>query len=164
MPQLDISTFAPQIFWLVIWFGILYVIMSKVALPRMAVAIDGRKRQREGDLARAVQLKAEAEAAHAAFQRTMAEARAEAQAILKQASDRMATEAGERQHVLAGQLTQKIEEAERRIAASKSQALADMRGVAVDVGRAVVEKLTGTPPDDHRLGAVVDGLLARQVH
>ena len=164
MPQLDITTFAPQLVWLAIWFGILYLIMSKVGLPRIAVAIEGRKRQREADLARAAQLKAEAETALAAFQRTMAEARAEAQAVLKQTSDRLAAEAAARQHTLAAQLGQQIEKAERRIAAGKTQALTEMRGIAVDVGRAVVEKLTGAPPDDRRLGTAVDGLLARQVH
>jgi len=164
MPQLDISTFLPQVFWLIIWFGILYLILSRVALPKIAVAIEARRRQRDNDLARAAQLKADAEAANANFLRLMAEARTEAQAVLKATSDRLAAEAAERQRVLADQLARQIEAAERRIAASKTQALGEMRGIAVDVGRAVVERLTGTPPDDARLGAAVDGQLARQVH
>src|SRR5690348_11109469 len=100
MPQLDPSTFPPQLFWLAVWFVILYVLMARVGLPRIAVAIEGRRRHREGDLARAAQLKADAEAANAAFERTMAEARAEAQAILKATTDRLAAEAAERQHAL----------------------------------------------------------------
>jgi F-type H+-transporting ATPase subunit b len=164
MPQLDISTFPPQLIWLAIWFIILYLIMSRVGLPRIAVAIEGRRRQRESDLARAAQLRDDAEAANAAFQRSMAEGRAAAQAILKETSDRLAAEAAERQRVLAAKLAAQIDEAERRIQASKGQALAEMRGIAVDVGRAVVEKLTGAAPNDARLNSAVDGLLARQVH
>ncbi len=164
MPQLEVHTFLPQLVWLTIWFGILYVILAKIALPKIAVALEARRRQRDGDLARAAQLKAEAEAANANFQRLMAEARAQAQAVLKETSDRLAAEAARRQHALSEQLAQQVHEAERRIAESKTQALTEMRGIALDVGRAVVEKLTGTPPSEARLGAAVDGQMARQVH
>jgi F-type H+-transporting ATPase subunit b len=164
MPQLDISTFLPQLVWLAIWFGLLYWLMSRVGLPRIEVAIEARKRQREGDLAAAARLKVEAEAANAAFQKTMADARAQAQAVIKETSDRLAAEAAERQRVLSASLAEQIAAAEQRIAASKSQALAEMRGIAVDVGRSVVEKLTGAAPSDARLTAAVDGQLARQVH
>ena len=162
MPQLDPSTFPPQLFWLAVWFIVLYMLMAKLGLPRIAVAIDARRRRREDDLARAQQLKAEAEAANTAFQRTMAEARAEAQAILKAATDRLSVEAAERQHALAATLGEQIADAERRIAASKNEALAEIRGVAVDVGRAIVEKLTGASPEAAQLGAAVDHYLARR--
>jgi F-type H+-transporting ATPase subunit b len=160
MPQLDISTFAPQLFWLAVWFVVLYVLMAKLALPRIAAAIEGRRERREGDLAEAARLKAEAEEANLAFQRTMAEARAGAQAVISQTSARLAAEAAERQRVLAATLAQQIEAAEQRIAAGKDAALAEMRGVAVDVGRAVVEKLTGTLPDSAKMAAAVDGAMA----
>jgi F-type H+-transporting ATPase subunit b len=160
MPQFDVSTFPSQIFWLVVWFVILYVLMAKLGLPRIAVAIEARRQRREDDLARAVQLQAEAEAANVAFQRTMAEARAEAQAVLKETSDRLAADAAERQRVLAAALAEQIDEAERRIAAGKEQALAEVRGIAIDVGRSVVEKLTGTRPAQNTVAAAVDSRLA----
>lgn len=160
MPQLHVPDFTPQLFWLAVWFVILYVLMTKLGLPRIAVAIEARRQRREDDLARAARLKSEAEAASAAFQRTMSEARTEAQAVLKQTSDRLAGEAAERQRALAAVLAEQIEAAERRIAASKQQALTEVRGIAVDVGRSVVEKLTGAPPDAARLVAAVDRRLA----
>jgi pilus assembly protein TadC len=95
MPQLHVPDFAPQLFWLAVWFVVLYVVMAKVGLPRVAVAIEARRQRREDDLARAARLKTEAEAASAAFQRTMSEARAQAQAVLKETSDRLAAEAAE---------------------------------------------------------------------
>src|SRR5262249_41002837 len=73
MPQLDISTFTPQLVWLAVWFLVLYLLMAKLGLPRVAAAMEARRQRREGDLARAAQLKAEAEAANAAYQRTLAE-------------------------------------------------------------------------------------------
>jgi F-type H+-transporting ATPase subunit b len=162
MPQLHVPDFTPQLFWLGLWFIVLYVLMAKVGLPRIAVALDRRRQQREDDLARAARFKAEAEEASAAFQRTMSEARAQAQAVLKETTDRLAADAAERQRVLAAELTQQIDAAERQIAATKEQALAEVRGIAIDVGRSVVEKLTGAAPDPARLSAAVDSRLAGQ--
>jgi len=153
MPQLDISTFTPQLVWLAIWFVVLYLLMAKLALPRIARAMEARRRRREDDLARAAQLKAEADEASAAYQKTLAEARAQAQATIKEASDRLATDAAQQQRALAATLAEQIEAAERRIAATKEQALAEVRGIAVDVGRSIVEKLTGAVPDAAKMAA-----------
>jgi F-type H+-transporting ATPase subunit b len=162
MPQLDISTFTPQLFWLAVWFVVLYLLMAKIGLPRIAVAIDARRQRREDDLARAGRLKVEAEAANAAFLQTMATARAQAQALLKETGDRLAAEAARRQRELATALAEQIAAAEQRIAATKETALLDVRGIAIDVGRAVVEKLTGSPPEAASLAAAVDRSMAGQ--
>lgn len=160
MPQLDISTFVPQLVWLAITFIALYLIMQWVGLPRIGAALDARRNRIDGDLARAAQVKAEAETVLAAYQKGLAEARAQAQATLKATHDRFAAEAAERQRELSQRLAQQIEAAEARIAEMKNQALAEVRGIAVDVGRAVVEKLTGAAPDDARMAAAVDRTLA----
>jgi F-type H+-transporting ATPase subunit b len=161
MPQLHIPDFAPQLVWLAIWFAALYLLMAKLGLPRIAAAIAARQQRRESDLARAQVLRTEAEAASAAYQQALARARAQAQATIKETVDRMAAEAAERQRVVAAALTQQIAAAEQRIAASREQALAELHDVAADVGRAVVEKLTGAPPDPARMAAAVDRALAR---
>jgi len=164
MPQLDLSTFTPQLFWLAVWFVVLYLLMAKIGLPRIAVAIDARRQRREDDLARAGRLKAEAELANAAFLRTMATARAEAQALLKETGDRLAAEAAQRQRALAADLSSQIAAAEQRIADTKEAALSEVRGIAIDVGRSVVEKLTGSAPEAASLAAAVDRSLAGQAH
>jgi F-type H+-transporting ATPase subunit b len=162
MPQLDISTFTPQLVWLAIWFVVLYVLMAKLALPRVAAAMDARRQRREGDLARANQLRTDAEAASAAYQKALAEARAQAQSTIKETSDRLAADAAER--ALAATLAEQIAEAERSILATKEQALAEVRGIAVDVGRSVVEKLTGAAPDPAKLAAAVESSLSGRAH
>jgi F-type H+-transporting ATPase subunit b len=164
MPQLDISTFTPQLVWLAIWFVVLYLLMAKLALPRIARAMEARRRRREDDLARAAQLKAEADEASAAYQKTLAEARAQAQSTIKEASDRLAADAAQQQRALAATLAEQIEAAERRIAATKEQALAEVRGIAVDVGRSIVEKLTGAVPDAAKMAAAVDSSLSGRAH
>ena len=160
MPQLNIETFPSQLFWLAVTFIVLYILMSWIGLPRLTAAIDARRRRREEDLARAAELKSEAEAANTAFQRTMAEARAEAQAAIKETTDRLAAEAAERQRALAAALAKQIDEAERRIADTKQQALSEVRGIAAEVALAVVEKLTGSAPNQARLDRAVDNVLA----
>jgi F-type H+-transporting ATPase subunit b len=143
---------------------VLYVLMATLGLPRIRAIMDARRRRREDDLDRAARLKSEAEAASAAYQKALADARAQAQATIKATTDRMAAEAAERQRVLAAELTAQIEAAERRIVASKEEALAEVRGVAVDVGRAVVEKLIGSAPEIARMTAAVDRSLAAEAH
>ena len=160
MPQLDLSTYAPQLFWLFVTFVVLYVLMKRLAVPQVGRAIEARRQRLDSDLGRASELKAEAETVLDAYQKTLATARAEAQARLRETAERMAAEAAEGQRRLALTLARQISEAEERIADAKDAALADIRGIAVDVGRSVVEKLTGTAPDAARMAAAVDGALA----
>jgi len=146
MPQLDYHTFVPQLVWLAILFVALYLLMTFVALPKVKGAIDGRRHHLDGDLSRATELKVEAEAALAAYQKALAEARAAAQETLRQTGARLAAEAAERQREVSATLAAQIAAAEARIAAGKEEALAEIRGVATEVGSAVVEKLTGVMP------------------
>ena len=81
MPQLEIADFAPQLVWLVLTFGVLYALMARVALPRIAEVLDSRERRRADDLERAESLKAEAEGALAEFERVQAATQARALAI-----------------------------------------------------------------------------------
>jgi F-type H+-transporting ATPase subunit b len=147
MPQLDYHTFVPQLVWLAITFVILYVLMATIALPKVRAAIEGRRHHLDGDLSRAATLKEEAEATLAAYQKTLAEARVAAQETLRQTGEKLAAEAAERQRQLSATLAEQVAAAEARIAASKEQALGDIRGIAAEVGSAVVEKLTGAAPN-----------------
>jgi F-type H+-transporting ATPase subunit b len=156
MPQLNVATFTPQVFWLFVTFFVLFVLMQWVAAPRVGAILARRRRTLEDDLSRASELKAQAEAVLAAYEKTLASARGEAQATMRETTERLAAEAAQRQRELAQTLTAKIEEAERRIAAAKDAALGDVRGIAVDVARALGEKLTGAAAPPDRLAAAVD--------
>ena len=160
MPQLDISTFASQIFWLAISFVVLYLLMAKVGLPRVGAAIEARRRRREGDLDRAAQLRREAEAVVAAYESARAGAREQAQTTIRETTERLAAAAAERQRELAAVLAERTRAAEREIAAAKERALADIRGVAADVAASVAAKLIGSPPDEGNIAAAVDRVIA----
>jgi len=164
MPQLEVSTFVPQLVWLAITFVILYLLMARIGLPRVGGAIDARRRRMDDDLARAAQLKSEAEAVLAAYQEALAKARAEAQAAVKQTTDRMAAEAAERQRQLGEALARQTAEAERQIAAAKQKALSEMHEIAADVARSVTEKVTGSAADPGSLAAAVDRAIAERTN
>src|ERR1700736_4339392 len=163
MPQLDVSTFAPQLVWLAISFIALYLLMSRLGLPRVDAIIEARRKRLDDDLARAAAMKAEAEAVIAAYQRTLAEARAQAQAAIKERTDRFAAEAAERQRQLALALTEQTRAAERVNGAADVVAFAEIRNVAIDVARSVTEKLTGSAADEAKLAPAVDRAMAERV-
>lgn len=160
MPQLDFSTFPMQLFWLAVTFITLYVLMKWLVLPQVAAMIKTRRDQLDTDLARAEQLKAEAETVLAAYQQSLAAARAEAQAAVKESTDRLAAEAAERQRRLGEALARQTAAAEAEIVAAKQRALAELHEVAIEVGRSITERITGSAPDAATLAAAVDRALA----
>jgi len=160
MPQLDFATFPTQLFWLAVTFIILYVLMKWLVLPQVAAMIKARRDQLDADLASAEQLKAEAEAALAAYQQVLATARAQAQAVVKQTTDHMAAEAAERQRQLNEALARRITAAEGQIAAAKERALSEIHQIAIEVGLAVTERITGSAPDTTKMEAAVDRAMA----
>jgi F-type H+-transporting ATPase subunit b len=162
VPQLDISTFTPQLIWLVITFAILYVLMATLALPRVGGIIAARRGKIDGDVEKASAMKVEAEAVLAAYERALANARQAAQASLKETTDRLSAAAAERQKVLSDKLAAETAAAEKRIADAKNAALANLKGVAADVARSAVGKLVGETIDDGRIGAAIDRAVAER--
>jgi F-type H+-transporting ATPase subunit b len=143
MPQLDFSTFPSQVFWLAISFAVLYLLMAKFALPRIERIMTARRSRVDGDLERASRLQAEAEAIMAAYEKALSEARMQAQATIKLTLDRLNAVASERQAQAGAQLAKRLQEAERRIAAEKSRALASLPEMAAEVARSAVARLAG---------------------
>ena len=159
MPQLDLSTFPSQIFWLAVFFVVLYLLMAKLAIPRIERVIDERRTRVESDLDKAGQMKSEAEAVILAYQKALDDARAAAQAVVKETSDRLAAEAAERQRVATAEINQRTGEAESRIAAAKREALGQVRDIAVDVAKAAAARLTGAEVPDGEVRGAVDAAL-----
>jgi F-type H+-transporting ATPase subunit b len=159
MPQLDLSTFPSQIFWLAVFFVVLYLLMAKLAIPRIEKVIDERRDRIGDDLDKAGRMKSEAEAVIAAYEKALADARHQAQLTMKETGDRLAALAAERQRQAGAVIAERTGVAEKRIKAAKSAALADLRGVAVEVARAAAAKLVGSAIDEARAGAAVDAVL-----
>lgn len=141
MPQFDPTMFTTQLVWLAITFSILFLLMKKVALPRISQVLNERKYKNEENLEKAEQLKNEAETAAEAYENTMAEARDKGRDALREVRERMAKEEEVRHRELAERLAAEIKTVETRIAAAKDKAVAGIHDVAAEVALAVVEKL-----------------------
>ena len=130
--------------------------MSRVALPRIASVLDERDRQMQADIERAEKLKAEAEDVLAAYQKTMAEARAGAQVELRKAAQAVAADASAHEAKLGARLAEQSAAAERAIAGAKQAAMADLRKMASEIAGAMAGKLAGVQVPGGELQAAVD--------
>ena len=159
MPQLDINTYLPQVVWLVITFTALFLVMWRLAVPRIADVLEARQKRISDNLDKAQESKKEAEETLAAYEQTMAEARAGAQAVINEASGQVAEEAAEREAKLALDLGQKIAASEAEIEKAVDQAMENVRAVAVEVAAAALERLTGKAAPEKDLAKAVDRAL-----
>ena len=160
MPQFDPTTFSTQIFWLILTFLALYLVLSKVVLPRISNVLEQRQEKIEDDLNRAEKLKAEAEEVLADYRKSLDGARVTAQANLKSAADEMAAVAAERQASFNAELAAKTSEAEARIAKAQEEALANLKGVAVEAASAATVRLIGVELAASEVQAAVDRSLS----
>jgi F-type H+-transporting ATPase subunit b len=159
MPQFDPTFYTTQLFWLFVTFALLYVLMSTLAMPKIGAVLEERQRKIDDNLDKAAQLKSEAEAAIALYEKALAESRAQAQEILRASGDVMAKQAEERQKQLGDRLSQQIKAGEARINAAKDQALTHVRDIAAEVAKVAAAKLTGTTHDDTKIATAVDAAL-----
>ncbi len=141
MPQFWMEDFAPQMVWLVISFIALYLLMARVALPRVADVLETRHGRIADDLDQAAQLKAQAETVIGEYEAALAKARAEAQATIAQAGVEAGVAAEKRNAEVAGILAAEAAAAAGRIGDAKTEALAEMRGVASELAQAAAERL-----------------------
>jgi F-type H+-transporting ATPase subunit b len=143
MPQLQVGDFAPQLIWLAITFIGLYIIMARMALPRIEGAITLRRGHIQTDLDTAERLRQETQAAIAAYDEALAEARAQAAAIAQKTRDELAAEVDRERGVIEKDLAGKIASAEQRINASKDAALRHINEIAGETASVLVEHLIG---------------------
>lgn len=147
MPQLDVSSFLPQLVWLAITFALLYVLMAKLALPRIADVLQERVQRREDNLARAESLQAEAEAAAAEYEQVLADARGWAHERLAQSAEEAKSRNEAAIHELNEKLAAETAKAEAAVAASRAEALKDAAAIAAEAAQLAAERLAGIEVD-----------------
>lgn len=158
-PPFDKSTFPSQLVSLAIAFVALYVIVSRFALPRVGRVLDARQNKIDGDLGEAQKFKDESDAALKAYEGALAEARSRAQAISSETRDKLNAQSEAERKRLEEQLAEKLADAERKIAATRTSAMSNVRSIAADATGAIVQRLTGTSPDRKSVDAAVDSSL-----
>ncbi len=158
-PPFNSHTFASQLMWLAIALILLYVLMAKWALPQVGRVIDNRQKRIAGDIAEAERLKAQSDAAVAAYEKALADARGRAQGIANETREQQAAEAEAARKRIEDQLNVKLAEAEKSIAATKHAAMANVRAVAEDAAAAIVERLIGSAPSKKSVADAVADVL-----
>jgi F-type H+-transporting ATPase subunit b len=160
-PPFDAQTFASQLFWLALAFIVLYLLMSRIALPRVGSILEARRQHVDSNLAEAQRLKGASDAAIAAHEKALAEARGRAQALANETREKAAAEAEARRKEVDAQLHARTAEAEKAIAAKRAAAMANVHGIASETAPAIVERLTGIPPASEAVAEAVSNVLKR---
>jgi len=158
-PPFQKDTFASQLVSLLIAFVALYLIVSKIALPRVGGLLDQRQNKIEGDLAEAQKLKDQSEAALKAYEGELAAARSRAQAIGAETREKLNAASEAERKKLEEQLSVKLAEAEKTIASTREEAMKNVRGIASDAAIAIVQRLTGLASDRRSVNKAVDASL-----
>jgi len=161
MPQLDVSFYAPQIFWLFITFVALYLLLARVALPRIGGMIEQRRDRIADDLDEAARFKAQTDDAIVAYEESLATAKAKASAIAQDTRDALGAETDKERIKVEASLSEKAKEAETRIAKTKQQAVANIKEVAAETAQAVVQKLIGAKVTKKSAGASVTSVMGK---
>jgi F-type H+-transporting ATPase subunit b len=158
-PPFQKETFASQLVSLLIAFVALYLIVSRIALPRVGKTIDDRQAAIEGDLAAAQKLKDDSDAALKAYEAELAAARSRAQAIGTETRDKLSAASEAERKALEDALSVKLAEAEKTIAKTREGAMSNVRGIAAEAASAIVQRLTGLAPDGKLVDSAVDASL-----
>ena len=158
-PPFQKDTFASQLVSLLIAFVALYLIVSRIALPRVGKTIDNRQNAIEGDLAAAQKLKDESSDALKAYESELAAARGRAQAISTETREKLNAAAEAERKTLEERLSVKLAEAEKTIATTRTAAMSNVRGIAAEAAAAIVQRLTGLAPDGKSVNKAVDASL-----
>ena len=139
-PPLDPATFGPQLVWLALTFGLLFLLVQRVILPRIEEVMKGRRDRISADENRSEELKGDTQSALADHERAIAEAKAEAAAITESMRQELLRELDRESSGHEAEIAAKLVEADKRIAASKAKAIAAIHDVAPDIANAVVAK------------------------
>jgi len=154
-PPFESEHFPSQLVWLAISFVLLYALMSRIALPRIGGIMAERSKVISDDLAAAERLKEQSNAAAAAYEKSLADARGRAQAIASATREQQARETEDLHKRLEAQLHERLSAAEQSIAKSRGAAMSNVKSIAAETASAIVERLIGHRPRDEEIAAAL---------
>ena len=160
MPQLEFGDFAPQLIWLTITFVSLYLLMARIALPRIGAVIEERRDRIADDLDQAEQLKQKTEEAIATYEQALAESRGKAHEIAQQTREKLAQELEGERAKLDQQMVKQVQAAEARITKAKEAALSQVNEVASATAENIVTSLIGSKLTKRDISSAVTKALA----
>jgi F-type H+-transporting ATPase subunit b len=154
-PPFETQYYLSEILWLALSFVLLYALMSKVVLPRIGAIFAERNKRIAEDMATAQGLKQRSEAAHAAYEKALADARTRAHNMANAARERETAAAMETNRRLEAQLHERLAAAEKSIAATRATAMSNVGSIAAEAASAIVERLIGQKPPAGEVAAAL---------
>jgi len=158
MPQLDFSNWGNQIFWLLVTLVVIYFVLSRIALPRIAAVLAERQGTITNDIAAAEELKAKAVEAEEAYNKALADARAEALRIVAETKAEIQADLDAATAKADAEIAVKVAEGEKAIAEIRANALESVKVVAKDTTAEIIAALGGEAD-----GKTVDAAVAARM-
>lgn len=154
-PPFDPANFSPTLIWLALTFGLLYLFMSRLALPRVENILKSRMDKISGDIGRANALRLKAEEAAAEHEKIAAEAKAKALALAQATHARLNAETEAKRVALEAELNARLSASEAQIHETAAKAMGNVEAIANEAAAAIVERITGRPADRKAIASAV---------
>ena len=154
-PPFDPVNFTPMLIWLSLSFGLLYLLMSKIALPRVESILQTRARKITKDISEANAFRAQSEEAAAAHDKTIADAKAKALALAQETHARLNAETEANRLALEAKLNARLAASETQILEMKAKAMGNVEAIAGEAAAAIVQHITGKPADPMAIARAV---------
>ena len=156
MPQLNPSTWFPQIFWLIITFSFLYIIISKIVLPRLSESIEQRNDHISDNIDEARNLKDQAEEQYQEYLKVIAKAKKEAQDLIEKNKKNLQEEFESKKKEIKIKSEEKLQEVEKEINNFKNAAMTSINDIAQQIAKNLVKKVSNVETNEASARAIVD--------
>ena len=161
MPQLNPEFWISQIFWLTLTFGILYVVLSKLILPKISANLELRKSQIQENIEAAEKQREDSEAKLREYDEVVLKSKLEAKNIFKDAREKALKDINSKKEILDEQINEEIKKAEQEIELLRKSAPEKINRIAIDTSSDLIKKLIGTEINSSSISAIVDDLSKR---
>ena len=158
MPQLNPEFWVSQIFWLTLTFGILYIILSKLILPKISANLELRKSQIQENIEAAEKQRESCESKLKEYDQIILKTKLEAKNIFKDARDKTLKDINSKKEVLDNQIDDEIKKAEQEIELLRKGALEKINKIAIETSSEIIQKLIGADINNSSLSAIVEDL------
>jgi F-type H+-transporting ATPase subunit b len=161
MPQLNPEFWLSQIFWLTLTFGILYVVLSKIILPKISVNLESRKSEIQENIEAAENQRQMSESKLLEYNKMLSKSKLEAKNIFKNAREKAMKDINSKKEVLDNQINDEIKKAEQEIVLLRKTAPEKINKIAIDASSELVKKLIGADVNNSSISAIVEDLSKR---
>ena len=158
MPQLNPEFWVSQIFWLTLTFGILYITLSKIILPKISANLELRKSQIQENIEAAEKQREESESKLKEYEDIILKSKFEAINIFKETREKVLKDINAKKETLENQINEEVKKAEREINDLKKTAPEKINKIAVETSSEILKKLMGAEVNNSSISAIVDDL------